>query len=252
MAVSWPLMPGRDWTWTESSTASLPDVAIVYAKMSSQAYENRNDRENVIGGFNYLWENSNELFAVYYQPDMNLYVIAIKGTSTWKELILDDGTIFFENTPFGIPFPLNMLPTPISTNLTEINNWAAGSEEPEGPTRLEQLAEGGAHPANIHVTGHSLGGWIAIELAKKFKDRISGGHVFNGGSNVLTKYGKVVVLCALPLLPLALFPPIIPLVPLAVASVSSKSFDIPAPLRADKVSHGEFHHHHIIGDPFTL
>ena len=37
----------------------------------------------------------------------------------------------------------------------------------------------------LHVTGHSLGAWVAIELAKKFKDRISGGHVFNAGSNPL-------------------------------------------------------------------
>jgi pimeloyl-ACP methyl ester carboxylesterase len=71
--------------------------------------------------------------------------------------------------------------------------------------------------AKIHVTGHSLGAWVAIELAMKFKDRISGGHVFNAGSNPLRKFAGE--------LWQALW-----------ASIS------------DDILYGEFYHHHIFGD----
>ena len=64
---------------SEESTASLPDVAKVYAKMSSQAYQDPDERAHMIGGFEYKREYSNQLVGVYYLDDKNLYVIAIKG-----------------------------------------------------------------------------------------------------------------------------------------------------------------------------
>ena len=69
----------------------------------------------------------------------------------------------------------------------------------------------------LHVTGHSLGAWVAIELAKKFKDRISGGHVFNAGSNPLRKFAG------------------------EFWQALWASF-------SDDILYGEFYHHHIFGD----
>ena len=57
----------RDKIYSEESTASLPDVAKVYAKMSSEAYLNPNKRECMIGGFMYLSDASNQLVGVYSQ-----------------------------------------------------------------------------------------------------------------------------------------------------------------------------------------
>ena len=71
--------------------------------------------------------------------------------------------------------------------------------------------------AKLHVTGHSLGAWVAIELAKKHKDIISGGHVFNAGSNPLRKIAGIFGQAAW-----AWF--------------------------SDDILHGEFYHHHIFGD----
>ena len=68
-----------DKVTSEASTASLPDVAKVYAKMSSQAYEDPDERAHMIGGFEYKREYSNQLVGVYYLQNKNLYVIAIKG-----------------------------------------------------------------------------------------------------------------------------------------------------------------------------
>ena len=64
---------------SEASTASLPDVAKVYAKMSSEAYKDPDERAHMIGGFEYKREYSNQLVGVYYLQDKNLFVIAIKG-----------------------------------------------------------------------------------------------------------------------------------------------------------------------------
>jgi pimeloyl-ACP methyl ester carboxylesterase len=69
----------------------------------------------------------------------------------------------------------------------------------------------------LHVTGHSLGAWVAIELAQKFKDRISAGHVFNAGSN--------------------------PLRAVAGAPVAAAWARL-----TDDILYGEFYHHHIMGD----
>ena len=76
----------------------------------------------------------------------------------------------------------------------------------------------GENHAKIHVTGHSLGGWVAIELAKKYPNEISGGHVFNAGSSPLRVFMDYFV---------------------------QKAW---ATFTNDKVSHGEFHHHHMNGD----
>ena len=75
----------------------------------------------------------------------------------------------------------------------------------------------GGHQAKIHVTGHSLGAWVAIELAKKFKDRISGGHVFNAGSNPLRK-------------------------------LAGEFWQALWASFSDDILLGEFYHHHIFGD----
>ena len=76
--------------------------------------------------------------------------------------------------------------------------------------------------AKIHVTGHSLGGWVAIELAKKFQKKISGGHVFNAGSS-----------------------------PVRGLLIPSPLSSIWAEFTEDRVSHGNFHHHQIVGDPLS-
>ena len=75
---------GLNYLTAEESTASLPDVAKVYAKMSQQAYKDpsvshSNGRERMIGGFEYLEDESNQLVGVYYLHDKNLFVFAIKG-----------------------------------------------------------------------------------------------------------------------------------------------------------------------------
>ena len=71
---------------SEKSTASLPDVAKVYAKMSEEAYEVPQARRNKISGFENLKEGplkelSNQVVALYYLKTKKLYVIAIKGLS---------------------------------------------------------------------------------------------------------------------------------------------------------------------------
>ena len=71
---------------SEKSTASLPDVAKVYAKMSVEAFEVPQARRNKISGFENLKEGplkelSNQVVALYYLKTKKLYVIAIKGLS---------------------------------------------------------------------------------------------------------------------------------------------------------------------------
>ena len=78
------LKAGYNYATAEESTASLPDVAKVYAKMSQQAYKNPrvdhyDGRERMIGGFEYLEDESNENVGVYYLHYKNLFVFAIKG-----------------------------------------------------------------------------------------------------------------------------------------------------------------------------
>ena len=85
MSAFWSIKACYDWYRAESGTANLPDVAKVYAKMSSEAYESPDERQEMIGGFIYLRDNSTELFALYYLPDKKLYVIAIKGTKNSKK-----------------------------------------------------------------------------------------------------------------------------------------------------------------------
>ena len=80
----------------------------------------------------------------------------------------------------------------------------------------------GGHQAKIHVTGHSLGGWVCYRISKEVPKENYGRPCFNAGSS-----------------PFRLF----------INRFVQKAW---AKFTEDKVSHGEFHHHHIIGDPFTL
>jgi len=201
----------------ESSTASLPDEAKVYAKMSQQAYKSPDRRDPMIGGFKYLQSESDQFVGVYYLENRNWIIIAIKGTGgpdgMAKEVLTDDLRILMGETAFR---------TVCSRSATEIAREVCPSITGV-LTRVKGFFESlqtrlAGKQATIHVTGHSLGGWVAIELAKEFKHAISGGHVFNAGSSATRR-----------------------LMDPAMQKVWRWWTD-------DRISHGNFHHHHIVGD----
>jgi hypothetical protein len=116
-----------------------------------------------------------------------------------------------------------MFPTPVTESLTEICPPLTGVltlTKRFFESLLPRFA--GMQPApKIHVTGHSLGGWVAIELAKKFPNEISGGHVFNAGSSVTGRFMD-------------------PALRAAVRWWTD-----------DSIHHGNFRHHHISGDSLS-
>ena len=168
--------------------------------------------------FAYGKDKSDQQVGLYYLRQKNWYVIAIKGSSSAKEWLTDDPRIVVGENAFR-----TMYPEKLTRFLREQCPGITGTltHAIEFFQKLEKQHFWG-RDAKIHVTGHSLGGWVAIELAKKFKNKISGGHVFNAGSS--------------PIRSLA--------IPSALSSIWAEFME-------DRVSHGKFHHHHIIGDPLS-
>ena len=142
---------------------ALPDVAKVYAKMSQEAYQEPDGRSDSIGGFELLKDNSNELVAVYFLEDKDLYVLAIKGTDELKEVVVDD-----VHLALGIEGGLG--------------EWGNEWNVENGFFKL--IDEKEDESFKVHVTGHSLGGNIAMNMALTFNKLITAGHVFNAGTTI--------------------------------------------------------------------
>jgi hypothetical protein len=182
---------------------ALPDVAKVYAKMSQEAYQEPDKRSDSIGGFELLKDHSNELVAVYFLEDKDLYVLAIKGTDTLKELVVDDLLL-----AMGIE---------LKDSPPRLNQWTVE----KGFFRL--LEEKGGE-SKVHVTGHSLGGNIAMNMALTFNKLITAGHVFNAGAPIDEWF-------TLPF--------------------SRDIGRIGRWMRGKELSSDNFWHHHIVGDPLS-
>lgn len=184
---------------------ALPDVAKVYAKMSQEAYQKPDKRLDSIGGFELLKDNSNKLVAVYFLEDKNLYVLAIKGTDELKEVVVDD-----VHLALGIEGGLG--------------NWG---NEWNVELGFFNLIEEKGEDVKVHVTGHSLGGNIAMNMALTFNKLITAGHVFNAGTTIEETVS------------VGLF---------NSTSITRISRWVAGAITGEELSSENFYHHHIVGD----
>tara|TARA_R100000231_G_scaffold115906_1_gene86342 strand:- start:756 stop:1376 length:621 start_codon:yes stop_codon:yes gene_type:complete len=132
-----------------------------YANLSAEAYK-RKDRAMKFEGYIHDNKLSDTRHAIYYNPEKNHTVLAIRGTRT--DLSVDSQEDLIDSDLGGIVFG----------NLTATRRYK------QAQTKLQQAKEK-YKGSELDATGHSLGGRIVEELAAR-EQGINEVHSYNPGS----------------------------------------------------------------------
>ena len=132
-----------------------------YANLSAEAYK-RKDRAMQFEGYTHDNELSDTRHAIYYNPEKNHTILAVRGTRT--DLSVDSQEDLIDSDVGGIVFG----------NLTATRRYKQAQE------KLRQ-AQQKYKNSEIDITGHSLGGRISEELSAR-EGGINEAHSYNPGS----------------------------------------------------------------------
>jgi hypothetical protein len=165
----------------------LTDEAIMFARMSSLCYEGRSGSELLTNieneGFHLDLEQSTERILVFFHSQQRKIIFAFRGTTTvhMKDIKVELGVSCVPNTEYDWE----------NTGAADYN-IAVGICTERGNQLIPRVEKSLKHVQSVvrrqkyrkydvYLTGHSLGGMIAMSIGVRHAF-VKGGHVFNAGA----------------------------------------------------------------------
>jgi hypothetical protein len=170
--------------WNSVALDMLSDEAICFARMADLAYKKPEERQCAkLEGAGYVVDRTmaDERFAVFHHPRSRTVVVSFRGTASGGMTLLYDVV-----KELG-----GKHENPLNTGGADMNLAAAHrtrNSKGELPPRVQQGMEliqtvvrrSDYRNHAVYVTGHSLGGMVAMSCAVRMHE-IKRGHVFNAG-----------------------------------------------------------------------